>query len=301
MLKPKTLDMSLLRSKKAVPFAEIVQNIRCDVKRYLEVAQDKSFSIGVVLTATTQNDKQIVDKIGATVPVAPSIAIALAAQKSNGVTYGSKEEEAFVVYNNPALKGAEETPLTKCEATTLTDGTPKVLDGPLLNLATRRKQLNDLEKGTPHVQIRGFTREGSILLVDAGGGSAGVKAYFVTFDASMTKTASYRIDYKLASNWQPLIAPFDIAKTKEPEPPAPTVMYIINAKEPPKPGKKPKPTDPIIPMSKPETYSVTIPWAVNLLGVTPPMTPAQKKAVEEAEKERKAKADPALVDKPLPY
>lgn len=299
------INTARLQSTDAVPFAEIVQNIRCDVQAFLLEAKDvPEFSMGGIIAATvTASNVQSIGG-GGSVPVAPSFEIGLRASKSNAQTFGFLNRQAIVVYRDAKAEPQPEN-LINCAAygkdgeSTSTAGTK--LTGPLLNLRELRRQMNQIPKGSPHLRLPGFRITGSILLVKSSDVGGGIKVFFISADAASTSSASYKIDFDLATNWKPLLADYEIEVPKAPEPAAPNVLYLIQTQQPPKPPKRktsPRPTpkpgeidyDPGIYRGENMKAEIKFP-GIAFESLT--MTPEQMAKATEAAAQKARRADPS--------
>lgn len=252
------IDTAGLRSTDAVPFAEIIQNIRCDVSDFLrENDAVKTFSIGGVITAKTTRVVGSGYSAEAAIPVAPSLSIALGGKASNEQTFGLQDSQAVVVYREePASSGASTVPWIDCS------NPGNKLVGPLLNLQGRREQMERIPTGNPRLRLPGFRIQGSIYLVKEAGSTAGIKVYVFSGGAETKNNSSYRIDFDLATKWKPLIADYEVEASKPAAAPAPNVVYVIQATKPPVTPKRggraapDAPTPPSIPNTEVITYSV---------------------------------------------
>ena len=294
------INTAALRSSDAVPFAEIVQNIRCDLQAFLTDSKDvPAFSMGGLITATVSTNYVQTNGIGASVPVAPTLEIGLSAKRTNAQTFGLLTKQAIIVYRDAKAEGEAEKPIDCTaynEAGDSRGSSATKLSGPLLNLREMRRQLEAIPKGSPHLRLPGFRITGSILLVKGTEVGGGIRVYFISAEAANTTSASYKIDFDLATNWKPLLTDYVIAPPKAPEPPASNVVYVIQATEPPKRDvRKPetgRPKDPPIPDAPGE-------WLRQQSKLIPMIQAASEQA-QRAAAEKAAASDPSAPKPDVP-
>jgi hypothetical protein len=298
------IDLTPLKSDQAVPFSEIVQNIRCDVQSFLQKNNNvKTFSMGGLITAKTSYEAADGSSLSGTVPVATSISVALGAEHSSSRSLGIETKQPIIVYWQDPAPNEAAIPTIDCT----TGGFQKSLrqapklSGPLLNLEGMREQMERIPTGNPRLRLPGFRVTGSIFLVRSKKFKGKIDVFFVSGGADSSRSNSYRIDFDLATNWKPIVKDYEIEAAKEPSAPTPTIVYVVQAPPPAakKTGKAGKPVPPggaPIPPYVPIPYSLILPGFA-FPGVVPPAPPKAKTA-KELEEEAARKTEEVSRPKP---